>query len=94
MIEYELLEIERWKSKSELFGLSTAWEYYFNRLKPNSYQQNNTQYQRMKHDGIQFQTAEQAYLWTVTILDDPALKLLNFHLLRGARLKEAGIPCL
>ncbi|MCH7733569.1 MAG: helix-turn-helix domain-containing protein [Candidatus Marinimicrobia bacterium] len=83
LIEYELLEIERWKTKSELVGLSTAWEYYFNRLRPNSYQQNKTPYQRMKNAGIQSKTAEQACLWTVTILDDPTIKLLNFNLPRG-----------
>jgi len=80
LIEYELLEIERWKTKSELVGLSTAWEYYFNRLRPNSYQKNKTPYQRMKNAGIQSKTAENACLWTVTILDDPIFKLLNFNL--------------
>ena len=53
LIEYELLAIERWKTKSELVGFSTAWEYYFNRLRPNSYQQNRSPYQRMKHAGIE-----------------------------------------
>ncbi len=80
LIEYELLEIERWKTKSELVGLSTAWEYYFNRLRPNSYQQNRSPYQRMKHAGIQSQTAENVCLWTVTILDDSTYKHLNFNL--------------
>ncbi|MCH8069684.1 MAG: helix-turn-helix domain-containing protein [Candidatus Marinimicrobia bacterium] len=80
LIEYELLEIERWKTKSELVGLTTAYEYYFNRLRPNSYQQNRTPYQRMKHAGIQSQTAENVCLWTVTILDDPKLKRINFNL--------------
>ncbi|MCH7732482.1 MAG: helix-turn-helix domain-containing protein [Candidatus Marinimicrobia bacterium] len=80
LIEYELLEIERWKTKSELVGLTTAWMYYFNRLRPNSYQQNRTPYQRMKHAGIQSQTAENVCLWTVTILDDPKLKRINFNL--------------
>ncbi len=80
LIEYELLEIDRWKTKSELVGLTTAWEYYFNRLRPNSYQQNRSPYQRMKQAGIQSQTAENACLWTVTILDDSTYKHLNFNL--------------
>lgn len=80
LIEYELLEIERWKTKSELVGLSTAWEYYFNRLRPNSYQQNRSPYQRMKHAGIQSKTAENACLWTMTILDDSTYKHFNFNL--------------
>jgi len=83
LIEYELLEIERWKTKSELVGLTIPTcreEYYFNRLRPNSYQQNRTPYQRMKQAGIQSQTAENACLWTVTILDDPKLKRINFNL--------------
>lgn len=83
LIEYELLEIERWKTKSELVGLSTAWEYYFNRLRPNSYQQNRSPYQRIKQAGIQSQTAENVCLWTVTILDDPKLKRVNFNLSQG-----------
>jgi len=80
LIEYELLEIEHWKTKGELVGLSTAWEYYFNRLRPNSYQKNRSPYQRMKQAGIQSQTAENACLWTITILDDPIFKFLNFNL--------------
>lgn len=83
LIEYELLEIERWKTKSELVGLSTAWEYYFNRLRPNSYQQNRSPYQRMKHAGIESQTAEQVCLWTVTILDDYKYNCINFNLPQG-----------
>ncbi len=35
IIEYELLEVERWQSKSELVAKTTAWEYYFNRIRPN-----------------------------------------------------------
>ncbi len=35
IIEYELLDVDRWRSKSELVSKSTAWEYYFNRLRPN-----------------------------------------------------------
>ena len=57
----------RWHSKSEprprrgsLVAKSTAWEYYFNRLRPNSYQQNRTPYQRMKRAGISSKTAELA----------------------------------
>lgn len=80
LIEYELLEIERWKTKSELVGLSTAWEYYFNRLRPNSYQQNRSPYQRMKQAGIESKTAENTCLWTVTILDDYKFKCINFNL--------------
>lgn len=83
LVEYELLEIERWKTKSELVGLSTAWEYYFNRLRPNSYQQNRTPYQRMKHAGIESKTAENVCLWTVTILDDSTYKHFNFNLPQG-----------
>ena len=78
IIEYELLEVERWKSKSELVAKTTAWEYYFNRVRPNSYHQNRTPYQRMKKGGITSKTAEQACLWTVTILDDPKFRNLNF----------------
>jgi len=78
IIEYELLEVDRWQSKSELVGKSTAWEYYFNRLRPNSYQQNRTPYQRMKRAGIPSKIAEAACFWTVTILDDPKFKHLNF----------------
>ncbi len=80
LIEYELLEIERWKTKNELVGLSTAWLYYFNRLRPNSYQQNRSPYQRMKQAGIQSQNAENTCLWTVTILDDSNYKHVNFNL--------------
>lgn len=83
LIEYELLEIERWKTKSELVGKTTAWEYYFNRVRPNSYQQNKTPYKRLKEAGIESKTAENACLWTVTILDDPTYKLLNFNLPQG-----------
>ncbi len=83
LIEYELLEIERWKTKSELVGLSTAWEYYFNRLRPNSYQQNRSPYQRMKQAGVLSQIAENACLWTVTILDDSKLNRVNFNLPQG-----------
>ena len=78
IIEYELLEVDRWQSKSELVGKGTAWEYYFNRIRPNSYQQNRTPYQRMKKAGIPSKMAEQACFWTVTILDDPKYKHLNF----------------
>jgi len=42
IIESELLEVDRWQSKSEsrqrrgiLVGKSTAWEYYFNCIRPN-----------------------------------------------------------
>ncbi|MCH8012378.1 MAG: hypothetical protein IIA61_10600 [Candidatus Marinimicrobia bacterium] len=42
-----------WKIKSELVGLTTAYEYYFNRLRPNYYQKYRTPYQRMKHAEIQ-----------------------------------------
>ena len=78
IIEYELLEVERWKSKSELVAKTTAWEYYFNRIRPNSYHQYRTPCQRMKRAGIPSKTAEQACLWTATILDDPKFKHLNF----------------
>lgn len=80
IIEYELLEIEKWKTKSELIGKTTAWEYYFNRLRPNSYQQNRSPYQRMKHAGVPSKIAENACLWTVTILDDKYFKLFDFNL--------------
>jgi len=68
LIEYELLEIERWKTKSELIGLTTTWEYYFNRFRPNSYQKNRSPYQWMKQAGIKSKTGENARLWIVTIL--------------------------
>lgn len=80
LIEYELLDIERWKTKGELVALTTAWEYYFNRLRPNSYQQNRSPYQRMKHAGIKSKTAEQVCLWTVTVLDDLKFNSINFNL--------------
>ena len=83
LIEYELLEIERWKTKSELVGKTTAWDYYFNRVRPNSYQQNKTPYDRMKEAGIQSKTAEKACLWSVCILDDPKLKYIDFNLPQG-----------
>ncbi|MBL7031221.1 MAG: hypothetical protein ISR89_08650 [Candidatus Marinimicrobia bacterium] len=85
-IEYELLEIERWRTKSDLVGLPTAWEYYFNRLRPNSYRQYKTPYQRMKEAGIQSNAAENACLWTVTIVDDHQKILVQFTL--------RWIPCL
>ena len=78
IIEYELLEVERWASKSELVAKTTAWEYYFNRIRPNSYHQDRTPCQRMKRAGIPSKTAEAACLWTVTILDDPKFSDLNF----------------
>ena len=68
LIEYELLEIERWKTKIKLIGLTTIREYYFNRLRPNSYQKNRSSYQWMKQAGIKSKTAENAFLWAVTIL--------------------------
>lgn len=80
IIEYELLEVERWRTKSELVGKTTAWEYYFNRIRPNSYHQNQTPYQRMKKAGIPSKAAEQVCLWTVAILDDPTFSNLNFGL--------------
>ncbi|MCH7733231.1 MAG: helix-turn-helix domain-containing protein [Candidatus Marinimicrobia bacterium] len=80
IIEYELLEIERWRTKAELVGKTTAWEYYFNRIRPNSYHQNMTPYQRMKKAGISSRQAEQTCLWTVTILDDPKFKTVNFQI--------------
>ena len=83
LIEYELLDIEPWKTKDELVALTTAWEYYFNRLRPNSYQQNRSPYQRMKLAGIQSKTAEQVCLWTVTILDDYKYNSINFNLPQG-----------
>jgi len=55
----------------------------FNRLRPNSYQQNRTPYQRMKHAGIESKTAENVCLWTVTILDDSTYKHFNFNLPQG-----------
>lgn len=78
IIEYELLEVERWSTKSELVAKTTAWEYYFNRIRPNVYHQNRTPCQRMKRAGIPSKTAEAACLWTVTILDDPKFKEINF----------------
>ena len=83
LIEYELLEIERWKTKSELIGLTTTWEYYFNRLRPNSHQKNRSPYQWMKQAGIKSKTAENACLWTVTILDDKNYKHFDFNLPQG-----------
>ena len=99
IIEYELLEVERWKTKSELVAKTTAWEYYFNRIRPNSYHQDLTPCQRMKRAGIPSKTAEQACLWTVTILDDAKLKYLNFGMPPSvnhvSRLDSNGsfIPC-
>jgi len=83
LIEDELLAIEKWKTKSELIGLTTAWEYYFNRLRPNSYQKNRSPYQRMKQAGIKSKIAENACLWTVTILDDKKYKYFDFNLSQG-----------
>ena len=79
IIEYELLEVELWRTKSELLGKTTAWEYYFNRIRPNSYHQNQTPYQRMRKAGISSKQAEKVCLWTVTILDDSRFKNLNFE---------------
>lgn len=78
IIEYELLEVERWKTKAELVAKTTAWEYYFNRIRPNSYHQNLTPYQRMKKAGIPSKTAEEMCLWTVSILDDRVLRTVDF----------------
>ena len=80
LIEFELLEVDRWQSKSELVAKTIAWEYYFNRLRPNSYQQNRTPYQRMKRAGVPSRMAEQACFRTVTLLDDAKYKNLNFIL--------------
>ena len=68
LIEYELLEIERWKTKSELIGLTMIWEYYLNHLRPNSHQKNRSSHQWMKQAEIKSKTAENACLWIVTIL--------------------------
>lgn len=78
LIEYELLEIERWQTKSELVALTTAWEYYFNRLRPNSYQKYQTPFQRMQNAGVSEIDAEKTCLWTVTILDDQRFNKINF----------------
>lgn len=87
IIEFELLEVDRWQSRSEprqrrgnLVGKSSVWEYYFNRIRPNSYHNYQTPYQRMKRAGIPSKMAEQACYWTVTILDDLKYKNLNFIL--------------
>jgi hypothetical protein len=77
LIEDNLLAIERWRTTSELVALTTGWEYYFNRLRPNSYQKWQSPYQRMQNAGIPQTIADKACLWTVTILDDPKLKQFN-----------------
>ncbi len=77
----------------ELAGKSTAWEHYFNHLSPTfpptagqiPLEAGRTTrigppYRRMKRAGISSKTAEQACFWTVTILDDPKYKNLNFIL--------------
>lgn len=78
IIEYELLEVERWKSKSELVAKTTAWEYYFNRVRPNSYHKNLTPSQRIRKAGLAAKISEEACLWTVTILDHHKLNNINF----------------
>jgi len=49
-----------------------------NPARSGAYHQNRTPYQRMKRAGIPSKTAEAACLWTVTILDDPKFRYLNF----------------
>ncbi len=78
LIEYELLEIERWQTTAELVALTSGWEYYFNRLRPNSYQKYQSPFQRMQNAGVSETDAENTCLWTVTILDDRRLKKINF----------------
>lgn len=77
IVEYELLEVERWKAKAELVAKTTAWEYYFNQIRPNSYHQNMTPYRRMKKAGIPSKKAEKMCLWTVPILDDCILSTVD-----------------
>ena len=74
---------KRRKTKSELIGFTTIWEYYFNRLRPNFHQKNRSSHQWMKQAGIKSKTAENACLWTVTILDDKNYKHFDFNLPQG-----------
>ena len=69
LIEDELLAFEHWDTLSELKAKTTAWEYYFNRIRKNTYHQNKTPYQRMKQAGIQAKTAESLCHWRIPILD-------------------------
>lgn len=82
LIEYELLAYEKWDTKEELNAKTTAWEYYFNRIRKNTYHQNMPPYQRMKKAGIQSKMAETLCRWSVNILDEnKKIKLNNKTLL-------------
>lgn len=70
LIESELLAYERWETYRELTAKTTAWLYYFNRIRTNSYHQNRTNYQRMRRVGIRSKVAETLCHWWVTILDN------------------------
>ncbi len=69
IIENELLAYERWNTIKELLAKTTAWDYYFNRLRKNMYHQNQTNYQRMKKAGVESKQAEKICHWWVTITD-------------------------
>lgn len=69
LIEYELLAYEKWNNIEELNAKTTAWEYYFNRLRKNTYHQNRSPYKRMIKAGIKSKMAETMCHWSVNILD-------------------------
>ena len=69
LIEYELLAYEKWDTFSELKAKTTAWAYYFNRIRKNTYHQNRSPYTRMIIAGVRSKMAESLCHWRVTILD-------------------------
>jgi len=82
LIEYELLAYEKWNTIEVLKAKTTAWEYYFNRLRKNTYHQNRSPYTRMIKAGIKSKMAEAMCHWRVNILDEnKKLKLNNKILL-------------
>ena len=95
LIEYELLAYEKWDTLKELNGKTTAWEYYFNRIRKNTYHQNRSPYIRMIKAGIQSKMAEAMCHWRVTILDQlgrPKKVNLNYqcvnHVYPSVRIKS------
>ena len=79
IIEYELLEVEPLEDEVGVTRQDHGVGVHFNRIRPNSYHQNQTPYQRMRKAGISSKQAEKVCLWTVTILDDSRFKNLNFE---------------
>ena len=77
IIQDELLAYERWETEKELTAKTTAWEYYFNRLRKNTYHQNQAPYQRMLKAGVPSQIANRLCLWSVPVVDSFVSRKLN-----------------